>query len=178
MRKAQCLEAVYKAGVRVTAPPAGDLEFATTGGPEVVVTRKGGALFGLDEKTFRARSRTKRRKCAPGMVLSMVYPGRCGCAQTGRHLGYLLILFLSAGRASSCRIVRHEFLTFERGTRADRKRLTPSAATVYSPRADRHQTLQPRMVLLVHRREGLSHRTWLPSSPRSMSARTARPTRK
>ena len=45
VRKAHCLEAVYQAGVRVTAPQAGELEFATTGGPEVVVTRKRGHAF-------------------------------------------------------------------------------------------------------------------------------------
>ncbi len=75
VRKAQCLEAVYKAGVRITAPQAGDLEFATTGGPEVVVTRKTGALFGLDEKTFAAVKDEDTQMCA-GMALSMIYPAR------------------------------------------------------------------------------------------------------
>lgn len=77
VRKAQCLEASYKAGVRVTAPPAGDLDFTTTGGPEVVVTRKGGSLFGLDEKTFEPVKDEETQMCA-GMVLATVYPGRLG----------------------------------------------------------------------------------------------------
>lgn len=73
VRKAQCLESVYKAGVRVNAPQAGDLEFATTNGPEVVVTRPKGSLFGLDEKTFAAVKDEDTQMCA-GMVLSMIYP--------------------------------------------------------------------------------------------------------
>jgi hypothetical protein len=75
VRKARCLEAVYKLGVRVTAAPAGDLEFATTNGPEVVVMRKGGSLWGLDEKTFAPVKDEEVQMCA-GMALSAIYPGR------------------------------------------------------------------------------------------------------
>ena len=75
VRKAQCLEKVYKLGVRVTAPQAGELDFATTGGPEVVVTRKKGTLFGFDEKTFAPVKDEDTQMCA-GMALSMIYPGR------------------------------------------------------------------------------------------------------
>jgi hypothetical protein len=75
VRKARCLEAVYKLGVRVTAPPAGELEFATTDGPEVVVTRKSGSLWGLDEKTFAPVKDEEVQMCA-GMALSAIYPGR------------------------------------------------------------------------------------------------------
>jgi len=75
VRKARCLEAAYKLGVRVTAPPAGEMEFATTNGPEVVVTRKGGSLWGLDEKTFAPVKDEDVQMCA-GMALSAIYPGR------------------------------------------------------------------------------------------------------
>jgi hypothetical protein len=75
VRKAQCLEAVYKAGVRVNAPAAGELDFALTDGPVVVVTRKGGALFGLDEKTFAVIKDEETQMCA-GLALSMIYPGK------------------------------------------------------------------------------------------------------
>jgi hypothetical protein len=75
VRKARCLEAVYKAGVRVTAPQVGELEFTTTGGPEVLVTRKNGTLFGLDEKTFAPVKDEDTQMCA-GMALSVIYPGR------------------------------------------------------------------------------------------------------
>lgn len=75
VRRAQCLEAVYKAGVRVTAPQAGELNFALTGGPEVVVTKKEGALFGLDEKTFAPIKDEDVQMCA-GMALAALYPGK------------------------------------------------------------------------------------------------------
>ena len=75
VRKARCLETVYQAGVRVTAPQAGELEFGTTGGPEVVVTRKKGPLFGLDEKTFAPIKDEETQMCA-GVALSVVYPGK------------------------------------------------------------------------------------------------------
>ena len=75
VRKARCLEAVYKAGVRVTAPQVGELEFTTSGGPEVLLTRKSGTLFGLDEKTFAPVKDEDTQMCA-GMALSVIYPGR------------------------------------------------------------------------------------------------------
>ena len=63
-------------GVRVTAPQAGELDFATTNGPEVVVTRKKrGPLFGLDEKTFAPVKDEETQMCA-GVALSMIYPGK------------------------------------------------------------------------------------------------------
>ncbi|HEY1581862.1 MAG TPA: hypothetical protein VGF73_02045 [Chthoniobacterales bacterium] len=73
VRRAQCLEAVYKAGVRVNAPEAGELNFGMTNGPEVVVTKKNGTLFGFDEKTFAGVKDEDMQMCA-GMVLSMIYP--------------------------------------------------------------------------------------------------------
>ncbi len=75
VRKAQCLEAVYKAGVRITSPPAAELNFTTTGGPEVVVTKRTGPLFGLDEKTFASIKDEETQMCA-GIALSMIYPGK------------------------------------------------------------------------------------------------------
>ena len=80
VRKAQCLEAVYKAGVRVTAPPASELNFTTTGGPEVVVTKKTGTLFGLDEKTFAPIKGEETQMCA-GIALSVIYPGKLMAAR-------------------------------------------------------------------------------------------------
>ncbi|MGH8163531.1 MAG: hypothetical protein ACREP1_04270 [Rhodanobacteraceae bacterium] len=77
VRKAQCLEAAYKSGVRVVAPPAGEMNFTTTGGPEVVVTRTNGTLFGLNEKTLAGLKDEEAQMCA-GVVLSTVYPGRMG----------------------------------------------------------------------------------------------------
>lgn len=73
VRQAQCLEAVYKAGVRVKAPEAGELNFTTTDGPAVTVTKKEGSLFGLDEKTFAAIKDEDTQMCA-GMAMSTIYP--------------------------------------------------------------------------------------------------------
>ncbi len=75
VRKAQCVEAAYKAGVRVNAPAVSDLNFITTGGPEVVVTQTHGSLFGLDEKAFATLKDEDTQMCA-GTVLGTVYPGR------------------------------------------------------------------------------------------------------
>ncbi|MDQ3116055.1 MAG: hypothetical protein M3Q86_05515 [Verrucomicrobiota bacterium] len=76
VRKAQCLEAVYKAGIRVTPPPVAELNFTlTSGGPEVMVTKKTGTLFGLDEKTFAPIKDEETQMCA-GIALSLVYPGK------------------------------------------------------------------------------------------------------
>lgn len=75
VRKAKCLEAAYQAGLRVNAPQVGDLEFVTTGGPEVVIRRAKGTLFGLDEKTLAPVKDEEVQMCA-GMVLSVLYPGR------------------------------------------------------------------------------------------------------
>jgi hypothetical protein len=73
VRKAQCIEAVYKAGVRVKAPEAGELNFTTTGGPAVTIRKKEGSLFGLDEKTFAGIKDEDTLMCA-GMALSTIYP--------------------------------------------------------------------------------------------------------
>ena len=39
------------------------------------MTKKGGALFGLDEKTFAPVKDEETQMCA-GIALSMLYPGR------------------------------------------------------------------------------------------------------
>ncbi len=75
VRKAQCLESAYKAGVRLSAPQVGELEFVTTDGPEVVVRRSKGALFGLDEKALAPVKDEDTQMCV-GMALSVIYPGR------------------------------------------------------------------------------------------------------
>lgn len=72
VRKAKCLDAAYGAGVRLIAPPPEELEFVTSGNPEVVVRRKGGMLFALDPKAFERIKGDEMQMCA-GMTLSMVY---------------------------------------------------------------------------------------------------------
>jgi hypothetical protein len=77
VRKAQCIEAAYKSGARAVAPQAGEMNFTTTGGPEVVVTRTNGTLFGFNENTLAGLKDEQTQMCA-GVVLSTVYPGRLG----------------------------------------------------------------------------------------------------
>ena len=43
--------------------------------PVVVVTKKEGTLFGLDEKTFAPIKDEDTQMCA-GIALSMIYPGK------------------------------------------------------------------------------------------------------
>lgn len=75
VKKARCLDAAYKAGLRITAPPAESLEIATTGNPEIVVRRKGGDLFELDPAAIRKIKGDENQMCA-GMSLAMLYPPR------------------------------------------------------------------------------------------------------
>jgi hypothetical protein len=75
VRKAKCLDAAYAAGVRLAPPPAADLDFVLTGGPEIVVRRKRGPLFDPDRKAFEKIKDDETQMCA-GMALSVVYPPR------------------------------------------------------------------------------------------------------
>lgn len=72
-RKAKCLEAAYKAGVRVGMPALADLEFLASGTPEVAIKRKGGDLFAIDPSQFERIKGDEKQMCA-GMALSLVYP--------------------------------------------------------------------------------------------------------
>ena len=81
IRKAKCLDAAYGAGVRFSAPPPAELEFVTTGNPEVVVRRKGGELFALDPKAFERIKGDEKQMCA-GMTLSMVYASQLVVVRT------------------------------------------------------------------------------------------------
>lgn len=76
LKKTKCLDAAYAAGVRVTAPAVDELEFITTGNPEVVVKRKSGPLFApASPKAFEPIKGEEVQMCA-GMALSMAYPPR------------------------------------------------------------------------------------------------------
>jgi hypothetical protein len=79
LRKGRCLDAAYKAGVRIVA--ATNLEFATTGGPEVVVRAKAGPLFSHDQKAFERLRGGETQMCA-GLMLAAVYPQRLVAVKT------------------------------------------------------------------------------------------------
>jgi hypothetical protein len=76
VRKAKCLDAAYAAGVRISAAAPDQLEFQTTGNPEVVVKSRKGELYPVaDKKTFDRIKGDEVQMCA-GIVLSMLFPQR------------------------------------------------------------------------------------------------------
>jgi hypothetical protein len=72
-RKAKCLDKAYAAGVRIAPPSPAELEFVTTGNPEVVLRRKDGPLFQPDQQAFGRIKGDEIQMCA-GILLSIVYP--------------------------------------------------------------------------------------------------------
>ena len=76
IKKAKCVDAAYAAGVRLDAPTADQLEFVTTGNPEVVIRRKGGNLFmPADPSAFQKIKNDEAQMCA-GSALSTAFPIR------------------------------------------------------------------------------------------------------
>ena len=72
LRKHQCLDAVYKAGLRITAPD--DIEFTTTGNQEVVLGGKATKpLYPIDPAPFKKLKGDDLQMCA-GMTIATVYP--------------------------------------------------------------------------------------------------------
>jgi hypothetical protein len=82
IKKSKCLEAAYAAGVRVAVPTVDQLDFSLTGNPEVVVTRKFGALFDLGGPALFAKIKGDETQMCAGMVLSMAYPPRLSLVHT------------------------------------------------------------------------------------------------
>jgi len=65
IKKAKCVDVAYAAGVRLDAPTADQLEFVTTGNPEVVIRRKGGNLFmPADPSAFQKIKGDETQMCA------------------------------------------------------------------------------------------------------------------
>lgn len=76
VRKNKCLEAAYTAGVRITSTAPDQLEFQTTGNPEVVVKSRKGELYPVaDVKSFEKIKGNELQMCA-GIVLSILFPER------------------------------------------------------------------------------------------------------
>ena len=73
-RKSKCLDQAYAAGVRMTAPAPDEIEFVTTGNPEVVIRRKdGNPVFQPNREAFERIKGEKIQMCA-GILLSIIYP--------------------------------------------------------------------------------------------------------
>jgi len=81
VRKTRCLDAAYKAGARVKAPRADELEFVTTGHPEVVIRRKGGSLFVPDPGHLASIKSEETQMCA-GAALQLAFPPRLVVVRT------------------------------------------------------------------------------------------------
>lgn len=75
IRKAKCLDAAYAAGVRMTAPDDADLQFVTTGQPEVIIQRAEGELFSVNRDAFAKLKGDEAKMCA-AMTLGMAFPAR------------------------------------------------------------------------------------------------------
>ncbi|ABQ25008.1 hypothetical protein [Geotalea uraniireducens] len=76
VKKSRCLDQAYAAGIRVAAPTRNQLDFAMTGNPEVVVSRKDGApLYPFDESSFARIKGDEARMCA-AMAISVAFPPR------------------------------------------------------------------------------------------------------
>lgn len=74
LKKRKCLDAAHKAGVRIRSAAPADLQFTTTGGPEVVVRGKKESLYPPDREGFsRIKGGDEVQMCA-AMALSLVYP--------------------------------------------------------------------------------------------------------
>jgi hypothetical protein len=76
LKKRKCLDAAHKAGVKIRAAAPADLDFTTTGGPEVVVRGKKATLYPPDREGFgRIKGGDEVQMCA-AMALSLVYPNK------------------------------------------------------------------------------------------------------
>jgi hypothetical protein len=76
MKAAKCLDQAYQAGARVASPPAGEIEFVTTGNPEVVVRAKQGDLFFPADVSAFARIEDEDVQMCLGMAFTVIYPPR------------------------------------------------------------------------------------------------------
>lgn len=74
IKKAKCLDAAYAAGIRVALPSSGQLDFALTGNPEVLVQRKAGPLYDMGSQESFARIKGDEAQMCAAMTLSVAYP--------------------------------------------------------------------------------------------------------
>jgi hypothetical protein len=81
IQKRKCVEAAHKAGARIGVAAPGEIDVVVTGGPEVVVRSKRGALYRPDESSFEKIKGEELQMCA-GMALMAVYPPRLVMVRT------------------------------------------------------------------------------------------------
>jgi len=76
IKKLRCLDKGYAAGVRVGSRPLDQMDFVTTGNPEVVIQSKTGALFFPIDPNALERIKGDDVQMCVMMVLSALYPPR------------------------------------------------------------------------------------------------------
>jgi hypothetical protein len=76
IKKIKCLNKGYAAGVRVGSQPLDQLDFVTTGNPEVVIRSKTGALFFPLDPNALDRIKDDQVQMCIMMVFSALYPPR------------------------------------------------------------------------------------------------------
>jgi hypothetical protein len=72
----KCIDKAYEVGARMEAPPPAEIEFMTSGGPEVVIRAKKGMLFFLSDMSVFEKITDEDVQMCAGMALSVVYPPR------------------------------------------------------------------------------------------------------
>lgn len=82
IRKSRCIDSAYAVGVRVAVPTAEQLAFSLTGNPEVVVSRKGGALFDTGSPALFGKIKGDEKQMCAEMMISVAYPPRLSFVHT------------------------------------------------------------------------------------------------
>lgn len=76
VRKQGCLDKAYAAGIRIGAPAPEQVEFLTTGQPEVVLQSRSESLYQLDLDLLRRKIRDGKTQECLGAVLTALYGPR------------------------------------------------------------------------------------------------------
>lgn len=76
VRKAKCLNKAHAAGIRIAVPARDKFDFVTTGNAEVVIQRKGGDLFSLNNPKLLERVGDDDMRMCAGVSLYVAYPPR------------------------------------------------------------------------------------------------------
>ncbi len=82
IRKAKCLDAAYAAGVRISPVAFEQLDFVVTGGPEVLVRGKKGALYDFGAKSAFEKIKGEDAQMCAGVVISIAYPAQLAFARS------------------------------------------------------------------------------------------------
>ncbi|MEN6321347.1 MAG: hypothetical protein ABFD82_21710 [Syntrophaceae bacterium] len=82
VRTAKCLDKAYAVGIRIGVPGKDQFEFITTGNPEIVVQRKGGDLFSLDNQNLLERVGDDDMQMCAAMALYLAFPPRVAVIRT------------------------------------------------------------------------------------------------